>query len=99
MSPSAISIEKSRRLMRLSMIFDLRGRAALERHRRTQQVSLSGLAGRKHSAHPSLAQHDDPIGEADQLRQLARDQDHAETTRRELTDERVDLALGADVDA
>ena len=46
-----------------------------------------------------VAQHDDAVAKADQLGHLARGDENAEALRGELAQPRIDLALGADVDA
>ena len=46
-----------------------------------------------------LAQHHDPVAQADQLRHLARGDQYAEPLRGQLPQPGVDLALGADIDA
>src|SRR5437764_7961728 len=63
----------------------------------TQDVLLGGTGGRQNTCDGAFAHHDDAVGESEDLGQVRRDDDHAEPLGREVTDHRVDLALGADV--
>src|SRR5690348_3377264 len=65
----------------------------------TQQAVLRRLRLR-HLAHDmTRSQHEDALREREHLRQLARDEEDRRALTRELANERVNLCLGADVDA
>ena len=49
--------------------------------------------------HRAVAQHQHPVGALDDLLQLGGDEQDAEPLRGQLVDQRLDLGLGADVDA
>ena len=60
---------------------------------------LGGLGTGELGRQPALSEHDDPVGEREQFRELARGEDHAEPRATEPVDELVELSLRADVDA
>src|SRR5271165_7443714 len=66
--------------------------------RRRQHRLLVGAAV-EFGDRASLAQDDDPVAQANELRHLARGDENAEPAVGERADAGVDLALGADVDA
>ena len=67
-------------------------------HEPQQPILRRGRA--RHLANqPTRAQHENSRRQTQQLGQLARDQQHRGAPRRQIADQRMDLRLGADVDA
>src|SRR5215471_1654337 len=70
-----------------------------EARHQTHQRILRRVGARELAGDASFAQHEDPRREVEDLGQFARDENDALARRRELVDKRVDLRLGADIDA
>ena len=68
------------------------------RHRRHDR-RLADLRLGQLGHRPAVAQHEDAVGALDHLLELGGDHQHAEPLIGELADQRLDLGLGADVDA
>src|SRR5271165_2601131 len=64
-----------------------------------QDAVLIELGPRDLADHPALREHDDAVGDGDQLRQFGRDEEDASAFRGQSPQEIVDFRLGADVDA
>ena len=63
-----------------------------------QHVVLGCAAG-KFPGDFFVVEHQHPIGESEQFRQIGRDHDDRQTLARQLVDDVVEFAFGADVDA